>query len=188
MPKRRMSSRRRAQIKAWQLAGAKARAASSVTKYHGSYSSPHLGAEKLGWSPRKQRTIKYMGKAAHKHSSGSSVTIAPWARQALAGETITHSRNTFDPKHFEGNPQMTQAKGVPYRRKAAPKPKTSAPVNPQTAHGMKQNAMADKAGMSVTELKKKMAADSRKLTAELKKQNGLKINPYKKKHGPGKGH
>lgn len=182
MPKRRMTSRRRAQIRLWQMASVKARGKAIVPE-HGSFSDPHLGRERLGFSSRKQRTIKYMGKAAHKHSSGSSVTIAPWARQALAGETVTHSRNIFDPKHFEGNPDMTQAKGVPYRRprKAAPKP------NAQTKVGQNKIAMAEKAGMSVAELKKKMAADSRKLTAELKKQNGLKVNPYKKKPGPGKG-
>ena len=88
MPKKRMSSRRRAQIKAWQLAGVRARG-KAVVPEHGSFSDPHLGKEKLGWSPRKQRTIKYMGKGALKHSGGSSVTIAPWAAAVIKGEKPT---------------------------------------------------------------------------------------------------
>lgn len=181
MPKRRMSSRRRNQIRLWQLASVKARGKSAVPEW-GSYSDPHLGREKLGWSSRKQRTIKYMGKGANKHSSGSSVTIAPWAKQMIAGEKPTASRLMPDPSSIRGD--MVTKDGSAYR---LPRPKTVPKTNGQNKVGQAKIAMADKAGMSVAELKKKMAADSRKMTAELKKQNGLKVNPYKKKPGPGKG-
>lgn len=127
MPKKRMSARRRMQIKAWQLAGARSRMGQAVPEL-GSYSSPGLHRDKLGWSPRKQRTIKYMGKNALKHSGGitadrpnGSVTIAPWAKQALAGEAITHSRNLFDAAIA---PDMTQERGVLYRKRAKPKTKS----------------------------------------------------------------
>jgi hypothetical protein len=115
MPKRRMTSRRRAQIKAWQLAGARAR--KTVVPEYGSFSDPHLGREKLGWSPRKQRTIKYMGKAALKHSNPtSSVTIAPWAKQVLNGEKVTahplHSVPPSDPH----SPISVSRDGRAYRR------------------------------------------------------------------------
>lgn len=181
MPKRRMSSRRRNQIRLWQLSGARSRKGQTIPEL-GSYSSPHLGREKLGWSSRKQRTIKYMGKAANKHSESSSVTIAPWAKQMLAGEKPTASRLMPDPSTIRGD--MVIKDGSAYR---LPRPKPVAKTNGQNKVGQAKIAMADKAGMSVAELKKKMAADSRKMTADLKKQNGLKINPYKKKPGPGKG-
>lgn len=162
------------------MASVKARG-KAVVPEHGSFSDPHLGREKLGFSPRKQRTIKYMGKAAHKHSSGSSVTIAPWAAQVIKGDKVTASPKAFDDSTIRGD--MTQAKGVPYRRKP-PQPKKS----PATIQGEKQAALAAKHGMTVAQFKAKMAADAKKHTAALKKQNGLKVNPYKKKHGPGKGH
>ena len=127
MPKKRMSSRRRAQIKAWQLAGARSRMGQAIPEM-GSYSSPSLGREKLGWSPRKQRTIKYMGKNAHKHSGGvndkkptGSVTIAPWARQMIKGEKPTASPKMFDASAIHGD--MTQERGVPYRKRRKPRPK-----------------------------------------------------------------
>lgn len=122
MPKKRMSSRRRNQIRLWQLAGARARKGKAVTPEHGSFSDPHLGREKLGFSPRKQRTIKYMGKSANKHSNPkSSVTIAPWARQVIAGEKVTASPKLFDESTIRG--PMTQKRGVPYRKRAKPRPK-----------------------------------------------------------------
>lgn len=120
MPKKRMSSRRRAQIKAWQLAGARSRMG-QVFPEQGSYSSPSLHREKLGWSTRKQRTIKYMGKAALKHSSGNSVTIAPWAAQVIKGEKPTASPKLFDASAIRGD--MTQERGVPYRKRRKPRPK-----------------------------------------------------------------
>ena len=182
MPKRRMSSRRRNQIRLWQLASVKARGKPLIKEW-GSYSDPHLGREKLGWSSRKQRTIKYMGKAAtHANVHSSSVTIAPWAKQMLAGEKPSASRLMPDPSTIHG--EMVIKDGSEYR---LPRPKTVAKTNGQNKVGQAKIAMADKAGMSVAELKKKMAADSRKMTAELKKQNGLKANPFKKMPGPGKG-
>ena len=80
-----MSLKRKAQIKAWQLASVNAHGGhSGLFAHQGSYSSPHLG-EPLGFSGRKQRTIKFMGKSALKHTGGS-VTPAPWVSQILGAK------------------------------------------------------------------------------------------------------
>ena len=119
MPKRRMSSRRRAQIKAWQLSGARSRQGQTIPEL-GSYSDPGLEPEKLGWSHREQRTIKYMGKNALKHSGGvsesrpnGSVTIAPWAASVIKGEKPTASRLMPDPSTLRGD--MVQKGGSAMR-------------------------------------------------------------------------
>lgn len=107
MPKRRMTAKRKAQIARWQKA---------------SYSAPRLspsGIPKSSAYTKAGRSHKIRGKAAIHHTA--TVTIAPWVQQVLAGKPVTHSTKTFHPDVIRGD--ITQAKGVPYRRKPKSKGK-----------------------------------------------------------------
>lgn len=109
-----MTANQLAAQRVWQIAGTKAAQAKwsysrpKISKTGGP--SPSRGYAKAG------RTSKIRGKAAYHHSGGlGNVKLAPWAEEALAGKTVTSSTKLFAPETIRGD--ITQAKGVPYRRK-----------------------------------------------------------------------
>lgn len=112
MPKRRVTAARRAQIRAFQLAGARARAR-VAWEAKGSYSAPKN--PKLKGLYGGGRRLKYGGKHYLHKGHGSNVTLSPIAEQALAGKPLTANPKMFASSAIRGD--IVQSRGVPYRKR-----------------------------------------------------------------------
>ena len=114
MPKRRMTAARRAQIRAFQLAGARARA-QAAWEAKGSYSAPKN--PKLAGLYGGGRRLKYGGKHYLHKGNGSNVTIAPFAQQVISGKPVTAHPKALHTSTIRGD--MTQSGGTLRRRRKA---------------------------------------------------------------------
>lgn len=112
MPKRRITAKRRAQLAAWQRAGAAARA-KAAWEAKGSYSAPKN--PKLKGLYGGGRRLKYGGKHYLHKGQGSNVTLSPIAEQALAGKPLTANPKLFAPGAIRGD--MVQGKSGLRRRR-----------------------------------------------------------------------
>lgn len=107
-----MTAKRRAQLAAWQRAGAAARA-KAAWEAKGSYSAPKN--PKLKGLYGGGRRLKYGGKHYLHRGQGSNVTLSPIAEQALAGKPLTANPKSFATSAIRGD--IVQSRGTPYRKR-----------------------------------------------------------------------
>ena len=107
-----MTPARRAQIRAWQAAGAKMRA-HAAWEAKGSYSAPRN--PKLKGLYGGGRRLKYGGKHYLHKGRGSNVTLSPIAEQALAGKPLTANPKAIADSAIRGD--IVQSRGTPYRKR-----------------------------------------------------------------------